>query len=113
MHEMSLTEGVLRILEDQAAASGFSRVTLVVLEIGALSSVDPESMRFCFEAIQRGTIAEGATLEILRPPGRAFCAPCGGEVAIDALYDPCPRCGGHQLRVTGGEEMRVKELEVE
>ncbi|MBF0373670.1 MAG: hydrogenase maturation nickel metallochaperone HypA [Alphaproteobacteria bacterium] len=113
MHEMSLTEGVFRILDDQAASQGFARVKAVVLEIGELSQVDPESMRFCFEAIKGGTIAEGAVLEILRPPGRAFCMPCGVEVAVAQRYDACPHCGGHQLQVIGGEEMRVKEMEVE
>ena len=113
MHEMSLTEGVLRILEEQAAVSHYSRVKTVWLEIGALSQVDPQSMAFCFEAIKGGTIAEAARLEIIAVPGTAWCMVCSDTVSIAQRYDPCPRCGGHQVTVSGGEDMRIKELEVE
>lgn len=114
MHEMSLTEGVIRILEDQAATHGFAKVKTVWLEIGDLSNVDPESMLFCFDAIAKGSpVAAGAKLEVIRVPGQAFCLSCGQGVAASNRFDPCPECGGFGLRITAGEEMRIKELEVE
>lgn len=112
MHEMALTNGVIRILEEQAEAQGFSRVTRVWLEVGALSHAEPQAMAFCFDAATRGTLADGATLEILRPPGQAWCMDCCETVEIPARTEPCPRCGGYKLQVTGGEDLRVKELEV-
>lgn len=113
MHEMSLTEGILRILEEQAEAQGYHRVKTVWLEIGALSTVDPEALRFCFEAIRGGTLADGARLEIARMPGQAFCMTCAKTVTVRQRYDSCPECGGESLQVTGGNEMRIMELEVE
>jgi hydrogenase nickel incorporation protein HypA/HybF len=113
MHEMSLAEGVVQIVEDYARRENFRRVKTVWLEIGRLSGVETEAMRFCFEAATRRTVAEGAKLEILETPGSAWCLKCSEPVAVAARYDPCPRCGGYQLQVTGGTEMRVKELEVE
>ena len=113
MHEMALTEGVLRLIEEQAAVQDFGRVRAVWLEIGELSVVDPEALRFCFEAIRGGTIADGARLEIIRVPGQAFCMGCNTSVHVAQRYDFCPQCGGGSLQVTGGSEMRVKELEVE
>ncbi|MGE5516941.1 MAG: hydrogenase maturation nickel metallochaperone HypA [Bacteroidota bacterium] len=114
MHEMSLTEGVVRILEDQAAAHGFAKVKTVWLEIGELSNVDPDSMLFCFDAIARGSaVAAEAKLEIIRVPAQAFCLSCGDSVTVENRYDPCPKCGGFGLKVTAGDEMRIKELEVE
>lgn len=114
MHEMSLTEGVVRILEDQAAAHGFAKVKTVWLEIGELSNVDPESMLFCFDAIAKGSpVAAEARLEIVRVAGQAFCLGCGQTVVVTNRFDACPECGGYGLRVTAGEEMRIKELEVE
>ena len=62
MHEMSLAESVLQIIEDTARAQKFSRVRSVVLEVGVLSAVEPEAMLFCFDAVTRGSIAEGAKL---------------------------------------------------
>jgi len=113
MHEMSLAEGVLRIVEENARAGEYSRVLVVRLEIGALSSVEPESLRFCFDAVVRGTVAEGARLEIIATEGRGYCLGCAAEVTVAARYDPCPRCGAYQVQVTGGDEMRVRDLEVE
>lgn len=112
MHEMSLTESMVQIILDQAARQQFDRVKTVWLEIGVLSHVEPDAMRFCFEAVTRGTVAEGARLEILRPPGKAWCLDCAKTVQIAQRFDPCPDCGGRQLQMTGGEELSLKELEV-
>jgi len=113
MHEMALCESVLGILEKHAQAQGFSRVKTVWLEIGALAGVEVEAMRFCFEAVTRHSLAENAELKIIETPGQAWCLECACQVEIHQRFDACPRCGGCQLQVTGGEEMRVRELEVE
>ncbi len=113
MHEMSLCEGVLRILEESSAQQGFSKVKRVWLEIGGLSGVEKEAMRFSFDVVMKETLADGASLEIIDLPGEAWCMSCGKPVEISARFDACPDCGGYQLQVTGGDEMRVKELEVE
>lgn len=113
MHEMSLAEGVLQLVEETAMREKARRVKLVVLEIGRLSSVEPEAMKFCFEAVTSGSIAQGATLEIIVVPGEGWCMSCGETVAMDESYAACPRCGGYQVRPTGGNEMRVREIEIE
>ncbi|MCG8070106.1 MAG: hydrogenase maturation nickel metallochaperone HypA [Candidatus Thiodiazotropha taylori] len=113
MHEMSLCEGVLQILEESSASQGFSKVKCVWLEIGELSGVEVEAMRFGFDAVMKDTLADGAKLEIIDLPGEAWCMPCAKPVHVSARFDACPDCGSYQLQVTGGDEMRVKELEVE
>ncbi|HUL11328.1 MAG TPA: hydrogenase maturation nickel metallochaperone HypA [Methylococcaceae bacterium] len=113
MHEMSLAEGILQIIEDAARSQEFVRVKTVWLEIGRLSSVEPEALRFCFDAVVRGSCAEGARLDIMPLPGAGWCMDCGQSVELTSLYDPCPKCGGYKVQTTGGTEMRVKELEVE
>lgn len=113
MHEMSLAMGVLQIVEEAARAQRFRRVRSVLLEIGELSMVEAEAMRFCFDAVSRGTLAEGAALNVVEVAGQGLCFNCNMTVPLAALYDPCPACGGHPVQATGGTEMRVKELEVE
>jgi hydrogenase nickel incorporation protein HypA/HybF len=113
MHEMSLAEGIVELIEEAATREGFSSVKLVVLEVGQLSTVEPEALAFCFDAATRGSIAEGARLEIDNVPGQGVCLQCGADAEMENLYDPCPKCGAFGLRVTGGTEMRVKELEVD
>lgn len=113
MHEMALAESVLRILEEQAPVKGYRAVRAVHLEVGALSCVEPEALRFQFEAVTRGSLAEGARLAIIPVPGEAWCLPCDRPVQVGSLLDPCPVCGGYEVQVTGGEELQIKELEVE
>ena len=113
MHEMSLAEGVLQLVEDTARREGAQRVKTVVLEIGRLSSVEPEALRFCFDAVARDTLAATAALEVVEVPGAAWCLNCDTTVAVNERYDACPQCGGYQLQLTAGTEMRVREIEIE
>ena len=113
MHEMALAESMIQIIEGEAGRQAFSRVKVIVLAIGALGHVEPEALRFSFDAVSRGTIAEGADLRIEIIPGTAWCMDCGKAVPIAARYDPCPDCGGHQLQLTAGDDLRLKELEVD
>lgn len=112
MHEMSLAEGIVQIVEDTARANAASTVRAVWLELGALSHVEPEALRFSFDVVKRGTLATDARLEVVTTPGRAWCLPCGEAVALARLGDACPQCGSHQLQVTQGEDMRVREIEI-
>ncbi len=113
MHEMSLAEGVLQLVEDTARREKAQRVKLVVLEIGRLSSVQPEALRFCFDAVTRSSIAQDAVLDIVDVPGAGWCMQCAATVPMDELYGACPTCGSHQVQPTGGTEMRVKEIEID
>lgn len=113
MHEMSLAEGVLQLVEDTARREQARKVKLVVLEIGRLSSVELAALSFCFDVVTRGSLAEGAALEIVDVPGAGWCMQCAATVPIAERYGACPQCGSHQVQATGGTEMRVKEIEIE
>ena len=113
MHEVAIARSILEIVAEEARAQGFSRVTKIRLAIGALATVEPDALAFGFEAVSRGTQAEGAALDIERPPGRARCEQCGARWALLQRGDACPACGGFDMTVTGGDELRVIDLEVE
>lgn len=113
MHEMSLAESVLQIIEDSSRSQNFQRVHRVVLEIGKLSAVEPDAMRFCFDVVMRGTLAEGAQLEIIETPGAGICLSCGIVTIMEDQYGICTHCGSPQLKITSGNQMRVKDLAVE
>lgn len=113
MHELSLMQGVLEILQETAQSQGFERVRVVRLEIGKLSAVDPQALRFCFDVASQGTLADAAVLEIVETPGRGWCAQCRHTVEVTARFEACPSCGGYEMQVTGGDGMRVVDLEVE
>ena len=109
---MAIAESVLEIVLATARGSAAARVSTVWLELGALSQVEVRALAFCFDAITRGSVAEGAALEIVTLPGEAWSMPCADRVALATLGEPCPRCGSFQLQVLSGEEMRVKEIAI-
>ncbi len=113
MHEMSLCEGLLQILQTESKKQGYERVKTVWLEIGDMSGVEIEAMKFCFDAVMRNSLAEDAKLEIIHMPGQAWCMQCSKNVTVKQRFDECPDCGSFQLQVTSGDEMKIKELEVE
>ena len=112
MHEISLCENIREIIQDQAAIDGFTRVNRVWLEVGALSCVEPDALRFGFDAVMRGTVAEGATLEIATPQARARCPACGNTATIKHRYDPCPQCGIGPMDMLAGDALKISKLEV-
>jgi hydrogenase nickel incorporation protein HypA/HybF len=112
MHETSLAMSLAEILAEEIAKANATRATKVILEIGALSHVDPHAMRFAFDVAMLGGPGEGAELEILAPPGEAYCMDCSAVVEIARRGDACPTCGGSKLLVKSGDEMKLKALEV-
>ena len=112
MHELSICEGLLGILEDVARREGATRICRVRLRFGALAYVEPQALEFAFEAVTRGTIAEGAELAFEVQPAEAHCDDCGHDFPVEARAVPCPRCGGNRLAIRGGTAMQLVALEV-
>ena len=113
MHEMSLTESLIGLVEDEARKGNFTQVKVVRLEVGALGQVCPEALLFCFDAVSKGTVAEGAKLDIIAVAGAGWCMDCEKSVPLSERYGGCPECGNYQVQVTSGDELRLRELEVE
>ena len=110
MHEMSITQGIIDICESHA---GGRRVLSIDVEIGELSSVVPDAIEFCFEACSQGTMLQGAQLNIIRIPGRGHCLECAADTPLATMFGTCQQCGGYQITIISGEEMRVREIEVD
>ena len=111
MHEVSICEHLLALLDQEARRHSVSRIVRLRLEIGRLSCLEPEALRFAFAAMAPGTIAEAAELQIDQPPVRATCQDCGAAVAVDERFGPCSLCGSDRLKMHGGAEMRLLEME--
>ncbi len=112
MHEMALAESILGLVAETAHRQGALRVTEIRLEIGELANVESDALRWSLAAVLRGSLAEGARVELLMIPGQGLCLSCGAVVPLTNRYDPCPRCDGYPVRPTGGEELRVKDIQI-
>jgi len=108
MHELGIVTEVVDVVSERAAGR---RVTRVVLEIGRLTAVVPDSVRFCFDLVAEGTSVEGAALEIIETTGRGHCNVCGADVDLDVPFGVCG-CGAADLDVIGGHELKIRAMEV-
>jgi hydrogenase nickel incorporation protein HypA/HybF len=110
MHELPITESILKIATDAAAGR---RITTIHLVVGELSSIVDDSVQFYFDMLSKGTVAEGAALDFERRPATVTCRDCGERSDVRApLPSSCPHCGSVKLQVTGGRELRVDSIEV-
>ena len=108
MHELGLTQEILEIVTQRA---GEGKVKRVVLEIGKLSCVLPDAIRFCFDQCAAGTPAEGAELEIVQPPGQGRCRQCGTEFAMETVPARC-QCGSNDAEWLSGDQLIIKMMEL-
>jgi hydrogenase nickel incorporation protein HypA/HybF len=108
MHELGITRNIVAIVSEHA---GEQQVTRVLLEIGKLSAIMPEAIRFCFDICAKGTPLENAELQINQVPGMAQCQVCGNEFEIEQLFGRCS-CGSNLIQCICGQEMKIKEMEV-
>lgn len=112
MHEVGIIESALTVIRREAHAHGASRVDRVVMRIGAISGVEPEALRFAFEAVTPGGIAEGAALEIELVPARVHCRACAADFTVEnGFIFACPRCQALSGDVRSGRELELARLE--
>ena len=108
MHELAITEGLVGAVTERLPGQ---RVTSVRLEIGALSGVVADSVRFCFDLVTEGTNLEGAALEITEPPAVCSCRTCGGDFEPDGPFALCP-CGSADVTVLSGQHLKITSVQV-
>lgn len=113
MHEISVIASLFDTLLAQAKAHNARAVTLVKLDVGALSGVVPELLESAFEMYKKGTIAERAVLVIERRPFRVRCRACGTVETREDFVFACPACRSADLEVVQGTELILERIEAE
>jgi hydrogenase nickel incorporation protein HypA/HybF len=108
MHELAITESVVTAVIDKLPDA---KVTCVRLEIGALSGVVADSVRFCFDLVTEGTNLEGASLEIVETTASCECRTCGARFTPADLIALCS-CGSADVAVLGGADLRIISVQV-
>ena len=112
MHEVGLMQDTLNLALEEARRAGATRIHRLMMQIGRLSGVVPEALEFAFEILAKGTMADGATLEIEQVPIVCYCAGCAREFQPPTMICECPACGNPSLDVRRGREIQLSSLEV-
>ena len=112
MHELSITTEVVNIVSNRLKEWDYPKVKRVVVEVGKLTAILPDAMLFCFDLCSKGTPVEGATLNIIEVAAHGLCKSCSREIRSEQPYVLC-ECGSADIDWRSGQELRIKELEVE
>ncbi|HEX6913732.1 MAG TPA: hydrogenase maturation nickel metallochaperone HypA [Chitinophagaceae bacterium] len=110
MHELTIAESVLSIVEQAVPREKTITVTSVKLQVGELSGIEVESLKFALSVLRSDTIARDATFDIGIIPGEAECKGCKTVFAMHQYGDACPTCGNYDATVTKGREMQVLSI---
>ncbi|MCL6584246.1 MAG: hydrogenase maturation nickel metallochaperone HypA [bacterium] len=113
MHELSLVQELIALVEEQVKAHQVKKVHRIVVRIGKMAAVVPSSLTFCFEILSRGSQLEGAILEIEEIPIRCRCTRCQEEFEVESFIFFCPKCQGSELKQLSGRECLIHHLEVD
>lgn len=110
MHELSIASEIISIVEKEIEKLQIGGIKTIKLKIGALAGVDPEALRFGFEAASAGTKLDGTQLDIDWVTVKGRCRTCSREFAIDDYAFICPYCESRDIEVTEGEELDIVHL---
>lgn len=113
MHELSIAQEIIHIVTAQQAEHGFEKVNIVRVRAGALSGIEPESLRFSFEVVRQGTVAAEAVLEMDIEPMTLVCRQCGFSIVDSHGPICCEKCGSVDMKVDAGGELDVVSLDVD
>lgn len=113
MHELGLTQNIVDIALQHAEREKAQKILAITVEIGELSGVIAEAVEFAFDVCSKGTLAEGAHLEIRHIDGRGQCLDCNKQAKISTLTHVCPNCGSLALETIAGQEMKFTEMEID
>ena len=111
MHELSIAHSIVDIVLEEMSKNGLTRVDAVMLRIGTMAQVLPDSLMFGFECLSKDTPLEGAKLVIEEIPARGFCTSCRREFDIDGWVLNCPLCQGGWVDIISGRELEIVEIE--
>jgi hydrogenase nickel incorporation protein HypA/HybF len=111
VHELSLASAIYRTCRSRLPGDGDQRLECVRVAIGELSSIEPELLRYAWDAVIAGQPDEGAVLEIDWQTATQRCEACGTAPARTggSWWPCCPRCG-RILRIEGGDALDVIEF---
>jgi hydrogenase nickel insertion protein HypA len=113
MHELPITENILKISLEEAKKYDAKKISRINIKMGALSELLPECINYYFEIISKNTIAEGAVLNIEKIPLKIECTDCSNISEISIRSFRCPVCGSQKLKIIKGNEFYINSLEVD
>jgi hydrogenase nickel incorporation protein HypA/HybF len=105
-------QNALSIALDYADREKASHIHQIALRVGELSGVEPDALKFAFDVVTQGTIAEHAQLKIESCATVCYCHTCQTDFKPMELGYECPTCQTWSASIVQGKELELVSLEV-
>ncbi|MDD4572285.1 MAG: hydrogenase maturation nickel metallochaperone HypA [Clostridia bacterium] len=112
MHEMSLMENALQVVDDLMVNYNGAKVNEIVLKVGRLANCIPGALEFAFEALTREGPYKDAKLVIEKEPVLLKCAECSQVFEAGEFPWTCT-CGSNAIEIIGGTEVYVANIDID
>ena len=113
MHELPITQKIIKIAEQHCRENGGNHVLSVDLVVGQYSGYVGEAIQTYFEVITEGTLCEGAVCHVEHVEPKLRCNKCGRLFTKQLLTFDCPYCDGQGETSEIGKEFFIKSIEIE
>ena len=113
MHELSVTEGILKICLDEEKKHNFKKVKNIKIKVGELTGLIPSCISYYFDIVSKNTVAEGAEIKVEKIPVIIYCNDCDYKGELEERKYDCPSCKGNNYKIIGGKEFYLDTMEVE
>ena len=112
MHEMSIAQNLISIIQEEMLKNNAKVLGSVRLNIGQMSAIVPDALSFCFKVATADTALEGARLIIDIIPLKGYCQSCDKTFEIKDYAFFCPSCNSSEIKTVSGQDLSIVEIEV-
>lgn len=112
MHELSVAQNIIEIIQQHISESDLERVIAVHLKIGTAAGIVPDSLEFSFQAITANSLLSNARLEIESVPFCVHCNTCGMTLENETGFALCNECGSTDTKIISGSELNIVDIEL-
>ncbi len=112
MHELSIAQNIIEIMEDYSQRVDDKKFKAVYLEVGEMSNVLVDSLQFSFNSLIEGTKFSSAKLMVEKISVRIICKNCKTKAELVEFNFSCKNCGSNQIEIVSGNELEISKIEL-
>ncbi len=115
MHEFSICQTLVEQVLDELSRvePPPMRILKTRIAVGELRQIVPAFLQSAYETLIKDTILDGSKLDIRNLPLLGECQGCSWQGNLSKELFRCPECESGNLKLVGGMELYLEQLEVE
>ena len=119
MHEFSIMSQIVQTILTEAEKNQLKTISKVTLEVGELTFLGEEQLRFCYDVLSKDNMLNGSELVIEKVLPEVSCSKCGYLGNLEYLEADefhfrlpkftCPKCE-EKVDIIKGKDCVIREI---